>query len=191
MRALAVPHAGVLHRRRVRRADERRTGPRRDGVVAVLAAGWLTWFLLVRPVTDRTALLYAFGLAVLAAALVVLSPWYGFFSFIGYLNALTLLTGAARYALVLVTAATAAASQIGGVWNIQGAGIVRLPRGVRHQRGAVPRVRPVRRPYRAAERPAQGDHRRARRSPTSGWSRRWPRTPPCTTSSSSRPATRE
>ena len=36
----------------------------------------------------------------------------------------TLLTGAARYALVLVTAATAAASQIGGVWNIQGAGIV-------------------------------------------------------------------
>ena len=94
------------------------------GVVAVHALGWLTWFLLVRPVTDRTALLYAFGLAVLAAALVVLSPWYGFFSFIGYLNALTLLIGAARYALVLVTAATAAASQIGGVWNIQGAGIV-------------------------------------------------------------------
>ena len=51
-------------------------------------------------------------------------PWYGFFSFIGYLNALTLLTGAARDTLVLITAATAAASQIGGVWNIQGAGIV-------------------------------------------------------------------
>jgi len=66
------------------------------GVVAVLAAAWLTWFLLVRPVSGRTALLYAYGLAVLAAALVVLSPWYGFFSFIGYLNALTLLTGAAR-----------------------------------------------------------------------------------------------
>ena len=94
------------------------------GVVAVLAAAWLTWFLLVRPVSSRTALLYAYGLAVLAAALVVLSPWYGFFSFIGYLNALTLLTGAARYTLVLITAATAAASQIGGVWNIQGAGIV-------------------------------------------------------------------
>ena len=94
------------------------------GVVAVLAAAWLTWFLLVRPVSSRTALLYAYGLAVLAAALVVLSPWYGFFSFIGYLNALILLTGAARYTLVLITAATAAASQIGGVWNIQGAGIV-------------------------------------------------------------------
>jgi signal transduction histidine kinase len=93
------------------------------GVVALLAAAWLTWFLLLRPVTDRTALLYAYGLAVLGAALVVLSPWFGFFSFIGYINALTLLTGAARYTLVVVTAATAAASQIGGVWNIQGAGI--------------------------------------------------------------------
>ena len=93
------------------------------GVVA-LTAGWLGWFLLVRPVTARTGLLYAAGLAVLAAALVVLSPWFGFFAFIGYVNALTLLTGAARYALVLVTAATAAASQIGGVWNIQGAGLV-------------------------------------------------------------------
>ncbi len=82
------------------------------------------WFLLVRPVTPRTGLLYAGGLAVLSAALVALSPWFGFFSFIGYVNALTLLTGAARYVLVLVTAATAAASQIGGVWNIQGVGLV-------------------------------------------------------------------
>jgi signal transduction histidine kinase len=93
-------------------------------VVVAVAAAWLVWFLLVRPVTPRTALLYAYGLAVLGAALVVLSPWFGFFSFIGYLNALTLLAGTPRYALVVVTAATAAASQIGGVWNIQGAGVV-------------------------------------------------------------------
>jgi len=88
------------------------------GVLVAVTAAWLAGFLWVRPLTGRTALVYAFGLAVLGAALVVLSPWFGFFSFIGYVNALTLLTGAARIALVLLTAATAAASQIGGVWNI-------------------------------------------------------------------------
>ena len=66
---------------------------------------------------------YAVGLAVLTAALVTLQPWFGFFAFIGYVNALTLLSGAARIILVVVTAATAAASQIGGVQNIQGGGI--------------------------------------------------------------------
>ena len=93
-------------------------------VLVVLTAAWLGWFTVLRPHRGRTAtLVYAGGLAVLSAALVTLQPWFGFFAFIGYLNALTLLRGAARIVLVIVTAATAAASQIGGVQNIDGGGI--------------------------------------------------------------------
>jgi signal transduction histidine kinase len=93
-------------------------------ILVVLTAAWLGWFTVLRPRRGRPAgLTYAAGLAVLTAALVTLQPWFGFFALSGYLNAFTLLSGAARIILVIVTAATAAASQIGGVQNIQGGGI--------------------------------------------------------------------
>jgi len=102
--------------------DER--AERATAILVVLTAGWLGWFTVLGPRRGRPAgLLYASGLAVLTAALVILQPWFGFFAFIGYLNALTLLRGAARVILVVVTAATAATSQVGGVQNIHGAGI--------------------------------------------------------------------
>ncbi len=93
-------------------------------ILVVLTTAWLAWFTVLRPRRGRPPHLgYAVGLAVLTAGLVLLQPWFGFFAFIGYINALTLLSGAARISLVLLTAATAAASQIGGVQNIQGGGI--------------------------------------------------------------------
>lgn len=58
------------------------------------------------------------GLLTAAAALVVLSPWYGVFAFVGYIHALLLLTGPWRYVGVAATSIIMAVSYVGGWENI-------------------------------------------------------------------------
>ena len=53
-----------------------------------------------------------------AAALVVLSPWYGIFAFVGYIHAFLFLTGPWRYAGVVATSVIMAVSYVGGWENI-------------------------------------------------------------------------
>ena len=59
----------------------------------------------------------------LAAALVVCSPWNGFVAFVGYLFALDLLPGWWRFVGVAATATLAATSQLGGLPPATGGGL--------------------------------------------------------------------
>ncbi|MGC4902744.1 sensor histidine kinase [Micromonospora echinospora] len=59
--------------------------------------------------------LYYVGLIVLGASVVAVAPWYGIFTFIGYVHAFLLLKGAWRYAGVAATAVIQAASSTGGL----------------------------------------------------------------------------
>ncbi|MGM7669206.1 sensor histidine kinase [Microbacterium sp. A93] len=58
------------------------------------------------------------GLMITAAALVVLSPWYGVFAFVGYIHAFLLLAGPWRYVGVAATSIIMAVSYVGGWDNI-------------------------------------------------------------------------
>src|SRR5690606_18754712 len=54
------------------------------------------------------------GLMITAAVLVILSPWYGIFAFVGYMLAFLLLTGPWRYVGVVATSIIMAVSYVGG-----------------------------------------------------------------------------
>ncbi|OLF15064.1 sensor histidine kinase [Actinophytocola xanthii] len=89
--------------------------------LTVLAVGWIAVLHTTHPQwRTRRGLMgvYYAGLMVLATALVVVSPWYGVFSFIGYIQAMEVLVGRWQILGVVVTAALAGTSQIGGVANI-------------------------------------------------------------------------
>ncbi|WP_035303319.1 sensor histidine kinase [Actinokineospora inagensis] len=60
---------------------------------------------------------YYAGLIVLAAALVAVAPWYGFFTIVGYGKAFQCLRGRWRYVGVTATALVAAESYLGGKIN--------------------------------------------------------------------------
>jgi signal transduction histidine kinase len=77
--------------------------------------------LFVRHAPGRPA--YFAGWTVLAAALVVCSPWNGFAAFVGYLFALEWLFGRWRFAGIAVTAMLIAVSQIGGLPPLTGSGL--------------------------------------------------------------------
>src|SRR6202044_2193208 len=69
--------------------------------VAVAAGAWITWFTVLHPSwAERRWLmrLYCVGLLAFIAALTVRSPWYGFFTWLGFLTAFRYLTGAWRWA---------------------------------------------------------------------------------------------
>ncbi|RAO38014.1 Histidine kinase [Micromonospora saelicesensis] len=86
--------------------------------VAVAAGCWVAWFITVHPgwQSRRTLMaVYYAGLLTFAAALVVVSPWYGFFAWIGYLHAFPVLPGRWRVVGVVTTAALVATSQGGGL----------------------------------------------------------------------------
>ncbi len=90
------------------------------GLLAV-ATLWVVWFFTLHPQwrhNRRLMGLYYGGLIVLAAALVVLSPWYAFFAALGYFHAFHALTGWWRYVGVACSALIVSAAQIGGVANI-------------------------------------------------------------------------
>ncbi|WP_027944532.1 sensor histidine kinase [Amycolatopsis taiwanensis] len=90
--------------------------------LAVTAMIWLLWFHTLHPEWhDNVPLmgLYYAGLLVLAFGLVALSPWYGFFTFVGYVQAFQYLKGRWRYVGVAATATVASVSYLGGLSSIK------------------------------------------------------------------------
>ncbi|TQM84546.1 signal transduction histidine kinase [Saccharothrix saharensis] len=86
------------------------------GLATVLTA-WVLWFHTLHPESHRNDPLmglYYTGLVALTACLVLLTPWFGFFAFIGYVHAFQYLKGRWRYVGVAVTSAVAAVSYVGG-----------------------------------------------------------------------------
>jgi signal transduction histidine kinase len=82
------------------------------------AALWMLWFVTLHPSwRENRALMGMYFVVLLAtiAALVLLNPLYGFFSFAGYLHAVYALRGRSIFLGVAGTAVTAALSQVGGV----------------------------------------------------------------------------
>lgn len=86
--------------------------------VAVAAGCWVAWFVTLHPDWQsrrRPMAVYYAGLLTFAAALVAVSPWYGFFAWIGYIHAFPVLPGRWRVAGMVTTAALVATSQGGGL----------------------------------------------------------------------------
>ena len=85
--------------------------------VAVAAGAWITWFTILHPgwaEHRRLMRLYCVGLLAFIAALTVRSPWYGFFTWLGFLSAFRYLTGAWRWAACAVVALIFGVDQGGG-----------------------------------------------------------------------------
>ncbi|MEU1398141.1 sensor histidine kinase [Micromonospora zamorensis] len=86
--------------------------------VAVAAGCWVAWFVTVHPdwhSRRRLMAVYYPGLLTFAAVLVVVSPWYGFFAWIGYIHAFPVLPRRWRVAGMVTTATLVATSQGGGL----------------------------------------------------------------------------
>lgn len=86
------------------------------GIVAA-AAAWATWWVLLHPCwATRRGLMgvYFAGLVVLAAALTSRSPWFAFFSWLGYIHAFWYLAGWRRYLGLTSMAALMGVAQTGG-----------------------------------------------------------------------------
>ncbi|MFD4207415.1 sensor histidine kinase [Micromonospora tulbaghiae] len=86
------------------------------GLTLVIAL-WVGWFHAHPQWQESGPLtgLYYVGLIVLGASVVALAPWYGIFTFIGYVHAFLFLKGRWRYAGVAATAMIQAASSTGGL----------------------------------------------------------------------------
>ncbi|MFG2080046.1 sensor histidine kinase [Micromonospora tulbaghiae] len=86
------------------------------GLTLVIAL-WVGWFHAHPRWQESGPLtgLYYVGLIVLGASVVTLAPWYGIFTFIGYVHAFLFLKGRWRYAGVAATAVIQAASSTGGL----------------------------------------------------------------------------
>ena len=105
----------------------------RTTVVAllVLSGVALVWLLTVRlPVGEEAghetrAVVFFLGLEALIVVLILISPWYGFFAFAGYLN-VGLLPGWWKLPGLVVNAAAMAVTYMGGIWNVHGLGILLL-----------------------------------------------------------------
>ena len=87
------------------------------GSLVLLSTGWTFVFASRRPARasdPRLGPVYVGGLLVLMAALVHLSPFYGFQAFAGYSHSFLYLRGRWRWTGVAATAVLAAYSQLGG-----------------------------------------------------------------------------
>lgn len=88
--------------------------------VLLLSTAAAIWLLLLRWVPERwlssqlPMVLHFAGLMALGGALVALAPWYGIFTFIGYVHATIHLQGVWRYLGVVVTATINAGAYLGG-----------------------------------------------------------------------------
>lgn len=90
--------------------------PRLSMLIAGAAAAWVLWMFTLHPSWQQRPVLRVVayvGLLAFAAVLVALSPWYGFFSFSGYMY-VDHLPGRWRVAGVAGTAAVTATAQMGG-----------------------------------------------------------------------------
>jgi signal transduction histidine kinase len=97
--------------------------PDRNGPVAVVVAlsaataAWMLWWTTLHPAwRERSGLMRAYfvGLVALMAALVVLAPWYGFFTFTGYFAVIWLPARWQPFG-VLAVAVVTGTSQSGGL----------------------------------------------------------------------------
>ena len=89
-----------------------------DVGLAALAAAWMLVMFVLRPAwrqRPRIMGLFFVGFTVLAAALVLVDPVFGFFSWTGYIWAYRVLQGNWRFAGVLATATITGTSQHGGL----------------------------------------------------------------------------
>ncbi|TDC39542.1 sensor histidine kinase [Micromonospora sp. 15K316] len=87
-------------------------------VLALVTAGWVGWFVNLHPAwASRRALMrvYYAGLLGLAALLVLSSPWYAFFAWIGFAHAFLVLDGRWRFVGVVFTAVLIATAQSAGL----------------------------------------------------------------------------
>ncbi|WBB92930.1 sensor histidine kinase [Verrucosispora sp. WMMC514] len=87
-------------------------------VVAGLTTCWVTWFVILSPqLPERRVSMYFYyvGLLAFAAVLVVASPWYGFFAWVGFLHAFLVLHGRWRFVGMAATAVLVATAQGGGL----------------------------------------------------------------------------
>jgi signal transduction histidine kinase len=85
--------------------------------VAVAAGAWITWVVILHPGwAERPWLMGVFfvGLIAFIAVLTVRSPWFAFFTWLGFLYAFRFLTGAWRWAVCAVVAIFFGMSQSGG-----------------------------------------------------------------------------
>ena len=85
--------------------------------VAVAAGAWITWMVILHPGwAERPWLMGVFfvGLVAFIAVLTVRSPWFAFFTWLGFLYAFRFLTGAWRWAVCAVVAIFFGMSQSGG-----------------------------------------------------------------------------
>ncbi|MEH1011963.1 sensor histidine kinase [Micromonospora sp. CPCC 206060] len=94
--------------------------PQLAGTLAIsaVAAGWVTWFIVLHPGwTSRRRLMavYYVGLLAFAAVLVLRSPWYGFFAWVGFVHAFLALPNGWRFAGVAGSAVLVATAQSGGL----------------------------------------------------------------------------
>jgi signal transduction histidine kinase len=90
--------------------------------LTIATAAWLLWFHTLHPEWHGNAPLMGLYYAVLiglGGGLVAISPWYGFFTFVGYPQAFHYLKGHWRYVGVAATAMIAAMSYLGGVDRIK------------------------------------------------------------------------
>ena len=95
--------------------------------VAVAAGAWITWFTTLHPGwAERRWLMrfYCLGLLAFTAALTARSPWYGFFTWLGFLHAFRYLTGAWRWAACAVVAVIFGVDQGGGFHRLSVSQIV-------------------------------------------------------------------
>jgi signal transduction histidine kinase len=85
--------------------------------VAVAAGAWITWMTTLHPGwAERRWLMrvYMVGLLAFTAALTARSPWYGFFTWVGFVHAFRYLTGAWRWAACAAVALIFSVDQGGG-----------------------------------------------------------------------------
>jgi len=85
--------------------------------VAVAAGAWVAWMVVLHPDSPRRpwqGYVYFAGLLVLVAVLTIRSPWFAFFTWIGFLHAGQYLAGAWRWAGCAVVAIFIAMAQAGG-----------------------------------------------------------------------------
>jgi signal transduction histidine kinase len=93
------------------------------------AAAWMLFMVTLRCDPDQhpaLACTYYAGLIILLGALIVASPWYGFFAFAGYIHALWLLPGRWKLAGLAATSVMVALSQAGGHVELTPSGVVGL-----------------------------------------------------------------